>query len=244
MPCPAARITTWVARRASCSGKLGGQDSNPLLQDQNLPCYRLHHPPIPRCRVRGTGYLGGRLRLTPAAPHLRPAPALASQPVRTRCEGCYAELEGVDGPTHRYIGASPACWAIYTELMATGLPPSPRAPLLVDAYAAQHPGGTSPQATQSVAVHLVTLEAVVTHGHPLERAVSLRQSAVEHGRRTGGYPKLEPVPSAWPVTVAQLAGGDGALVDRMVDGVLASWKELHADQVDAWYRASLQLTRS
>ena len=24
---------------------LGGQDSNPLRQDQNLLCYRLHHPP-------------------------------------------------------------------------------------------------------------------------------------------------------------------------------------------------------
>ena len=32
---------------------LGGQDSNPLLQDQNLPCYRLHHPPKVECQING-----------------------------------------------------------------------------------------------------------------------------------------------------------------------------------------------
>ena len=41
------------------------------------------------------------------------------------CPGCQAPLPALDGPTHRYIGASPACWAIYAEnsrLMARQLP--------------------------------------------------------------------------------------------------------------------------
>ena len=45
-PCPAARMTTWIGKGTSLYLlTLGGQDSNPLLQDQNLLCYRLHHPP-------------------------------------------------------------------------------------------------------------------------------------------------------------------------------------------------------
>lgn len=39
-------MTTWIGNGTSLNElTLGGQDSNPLLQDQNLPCYRLHHPP-------------------------------------------------------------------------------------------------------------------------------------------------------------------------------------------------------
>ncbi|MGH8871164.1 MAG: DUF5946 family protein [Acidimicrobiia bacterium] len=78
------------------------------------------------------------------------------------CPGCHAELDVSEGPTHRYIGASPACRDVYTRLLG-GDPPMSGAslgPLLVDAYPAQHPGDDSPQATQSAAVHLLVLEAV------------------------------------------------------------------------------------
>ena len=38
---------TWIGKGTSLLRvELGGQGSNPLLQDQNLLCYRLHHPPI------------------------------------------------------------------------------------------------------------------------------------------------------------------------------------------------------
>jgi hypothetical protein len=67
-----------------------------------------------------------------------------------------------DGPTHRYISASPACWAICTTFGAGEPPvaPSPLRELLVDAYA-PHPGVPSDQAIQSVAVHLITLYGVL-----------------------------------------------------------------------------------
>ena len=39
-------MTTWIGNGTFLYElTLGGQDSNPLLQDQNLLCYRLHHPP-------------------------------------------------------------------------------------------------------------------------------------------------------------------------------------------------------
>lgn len=52
-----------------------------------------------------------------------------------RCPGCAAVVPDVDGPTHRYIGGAPACWAAFTELLVQGI-----APYGGDAYAAQHPG--------------------------------------------------------------------------------------------------------
>jgi hypothetical protein len=87
---------------------------------------------------------------------ISPSRLLAQEPTMPQaplepCPGCRAPLPPVDGPTHRYIGASPACWALYTALQSGGDPPLAPAPanaLLVDAYAAQHPGAPSPQATQ------------------------------------------------------------------------------------------------
>lgn len=65
-----------------------------------------------------------------------------------------------DGPTHPYIGASPACWAVYCEILDReygefAYPPVHR--LTVDAYAAQHPGVPSRRSIQSVATHLIGL---------------------------------------------------------------------------------------
>ena len=55
--------------------------------------------------------------------------------------------------------------------------PVPFDALLVDAYAAQHPGTPSDQAIQSVAVHLITLCGVLERGVPLSDALWLRQRA-------------------------------------------------------------------
>jgi hypothetical protein len=34
------------------------------------------------------------------------------------CYGCGALAPNEDGPAHRYIGASPGCWAVYGEVLA------------------------------------------------------------------------------------------------------------------------------
>ena len=130
------------------------------------------------------------------------------------CPGCKASLEAVDGPTHRYIGASPACWQIYSMLGAGGyaIAGSGRyGDLLVDAYAAQHPGHDSPQARQSVAVHLVTLWAVLRAGAEIDKAIDIRVRVVSVGKRTGGFEWLEPAPESYPLTVG---GFDRSRTDR------------------------------
>ena len=166
------------------------------------------------------------------------------------CPGCRAELEGVDTVTHRYIGASPACWDTYTRLLA-GDPPmvaSTLGSLLVDAYAAQHPGGDSPQATQSAAVHLVVLEAMLGHGMALGLAVPARVAAVEVGRQGDGYPKLYPVPWSWELTIADVAEAEtaterGLVANRYIRSVWEAWRELHGPRIDEWHQAARQLMK-
>ncbi len=90
------------------------------------------------------------------------------------CYGCGALVPDVDGPTHRYIGASPGCWRLYGELLGREYGDYARfAPvhrLTVDAYAAQHPGVPSPQSIGSVGVHLIRLHLQLERGLPHDRA--------------------------------------------------------------------------
>ena len=157
------------------------------------------------------------------------------------CPGCQASLEPVEGPTHRYIGASPACWQIYTTLLAGGYAVTGASmywDLLVDAYAAQHPGEDSAQARQSVAVHLVTMWAVLRGGADIEKAIDIRVRVVSIGKKTGGFEWLEPAPSSYPLTVAGLvstAPVDGTSIDLLVGGVLGSWSERHQPTIKGWH---------
>ena len=160
------------------------------------------------------------------------------------CPGCRAALTPVNGPTHRYIGTSPSCWDVYTRVLA-GDPPiggGRGAALLVDAYAAQHPGESSPQATQSVAVHLVVLHGVTHHSVSPADLVALRTDAVAVGRRKGGYPRLLPAPSEWELTihdvVAASAPARPGKAGDYVDSVLAAWSIHHAERISEWYQAA------
>ena len=128
-----------------------------------------------------------------------------------RCPGCRAELPKLPGPTHRYIGASPACWAIFSDLLNAGKPPLAPAPangLIGDAYAAQHPGTPVDQAIQSVAVHLLVLHGVFTRGLDPTSALWIRRLALrEKGKsRRGRFRWLEP--PSWPPPGGTLANGD------------------------------------
>ncbi len=122
------------------------------------------------------------------------------------------------------------------------MPLSPWSPLMVDAYAAQHPGGDSPQATQSVAAHLVALNAVLIDGRPVADAIAVRVAAVEAGRAAGGYPKLKPVPPEWDLTVADLV--EAASSQRVpplrdyVWEVRQRWADLHGRTIQEWFEAA------
>lgn len=157
------------------------------------------------------------------------------------CPGCKASFTPIDGPTHRYIGASPACWQIYTTMLAGGhaIAGGDRyGSLLVDAYAAQHPGADSHQARQSVAVHLVTLWAILRADAEVEKAIDIRVRVVSVGKRTGGFQRLEPTPASYPLTIAGLVSTepiDSTSIDLFVGGVLGAWMGHHEAAIRKWY---------
>jgi hypothetical protein len=136
------------------------------------------------------------------------------------CPGCGVVLPEFDGPTHPYIGASPACWALYGELLAyeygeLGYPECHR--LTVDAYAAQHPGKREPRSIRSVATHLSGLYLVLERGFDGPAATALKNRVVE---AEPGFKWLNP-----PAT-------NGALT---VQDVLEMRSEMpHCDAVEAW----------
>jgi len=84
----------------------------------------------------------------------------------TLCPGCGLLLPAADGPTHSYIGASAACWALYGQVLAIEAG-TYRQPawhrLTVDAYAVQHPGIPERRSIQSVCVHLISLCLMLEH---------------------------------------------------------------------------------
>lgn len=161
------------------------------------------------------------------------------------CPGCAANLPVVDGPTHRYIGASAACWAIYSAMFSGGEPaiaPTPALAQTVDAYAAQHPGTPSNQATQSVAVHLIALYAVFVKGTDLGRLVWVRQRALraKPGEKHGRFHWLTLPDFTGSLNVADIANAPtpqarAALVERYVREVWKLWAHSHAATIAKWY---------
>src|SRR5262245_49395378 len=175
----------------------------------------------------------------------------------TPCPGCGVLFPPYDGPTHRYVGASAACWALFNWMMASGDPdetdwlsvsriPEAAAPipasghaaafdsLVGDAYGVQHHGEDSPQAIQSVAGHLLNIHGMVSgqttkHGWALGRA--LRQRGVFH--------KLEPPPLGGALTIRHLFPGGGVRTPvtrtQFVLSVYEAWMSLHRVTVERWY---------
>ena len=83
------------------------------------------------------------------------------------CPGCGLVLPVYAGPTHAYVGASPACWRLYGQASTLSWGSGDGFPLLrlvVDAYGAQHPGRREVRAVQSVAVHLMGLCKILERG--------------------------------------------------------------------------------
>ena len=118
----------------------------------------------------------------------------AEQPVPRPCPGCGLVAEPAEGPVHAYIGASPGCWARFGELTVVGLSGVPAGYLAGDTYAVQHPGEPERRAIQSIAVHLVTLCALLERAWRPEKAIALRRRVADHPPEP--WPRLE-VP--WPV---------------------------------------------
>jgi uncharacterized protein DUF5946 len=136
------------------------------------------------------------------------------------CPGCGVVLPQYDGPTHPYIGANAACWALYGELLAheyadLGYPECHR--LTVDAYAVQHPGTRDPRSIQSVGTHLSGLYLVLEQGFDGPAATALKNQVLAAKPR---FLWLNP-----PHPDAALTAQD----------VLSMRREMrHCDAIEAW----------
>jgi hypothetical protein len=99
------------------------------------------------------------------------------------CPGCGVRLPAIDGPVHRYMHSTPACWHAFGRVLAREY--EDRAyfavhHLTVDAYAVQHPGDAGPQAVQSVGVHLTRLPRPDFMGDVTVLDVVAARNAAEH----------------------------------------------------------------
>lgn len=132
--------------------------------------------------------------------------------------------------------SSPACWALYGEVLAREYQDQAFFSVhkfTVDAYAVQHPGRPSPQTIQSVAVHLIRLCLMLEKGLANERANDAIKAAAERE-----YTWLTPPASMGPITVADVhKAGDLDAHKRLVrEWAESAWKawSAHHGQIKAW----------
>ena len=158
------------------------------------------------------------------------------------CPGCGVTLPAHDGPVHRYMESSPACWAEYGKVLAREYSdPELMAGchrLTTDTFAVQHPGKPSPQSIQSVAIHLMALYAVLELGSTHDEARALLSRAAD--RMT--FKWLDRPENLGNVTAADVARAGSNLehMDAVKSWAHAAWRAwaTHHTQVRAWAEAA------
>jgi hypothetical protein len=164
----------------------------------------------------------------------------------TACPGCGLVLPVHAGPTHAYLGASPACLRLYGRSTSLSWGPRDGLPLLrlvVDAYGAQHPGVRQIRSVQSVAVHLMGLCTILERGaHAEPRLVPLRERRPPPPRRLDLH-WLEPPRPIGTLTVrgaVEASGGEehAVRVEAWARDVWAAWAAHHATVRDWVDRAA------
>lgn len=163
------------------------------------------------------------------------------------CQGCGARfLPQLPDETHPYIGASPACWASFGEVLAREFENVTFGRVhrhTVDVYSAQHPGIDDRRQRQSVALHLIGICHWLEHDLGMERLNSITRRLASSDR---DWPWLDP-PAAYPMTVVDvLQARDGPehvrLVREWAETTWGAWSA-HHDQVRAWAREALEAER-
>ncbi len=172
-----------------------------------------------------------------------PQSAAATLVATQTCPGCRLVLECAEGPTHAYIGATPACWAQYRRL--SGAPyartlGSRSRRLAEDAYAVQHPGAPDRRSVQSVAVHLMGLCVLLERDGETRRLMPVLGKMPQ--RRTLDLHWLTPPVRNGRLTVLDaLEGGSGdghaAAVESWARDVWRAWRPPHPT-VREWLDAS------
>lgn len=174
----------------------------------------------------------------------RPPPAAVDVSV---CPGCGLVLPVHGGPTHAYVGASPACWRLYGQVSTLSWGQRDGLPLdrlVADTYGAQHPGTRQVRSVQSVAVHLMGLCLVLERGTQPRQIVRARDG--KRARRTFDLHWLEPPRPNGTLTVQgplDAVGRDAhaASVEAWARDVWAAW-EPHHETVRAWLDGALPRT--
>jgi hypothetical protein len=148
------------------------------------------------------------------------------------CSGCGVALPSAGENTHPYLGASPSCWALYSEMLAREYS-DPRYMkvhrLTVDAYAAQHPGRPERRTIQSVWLHLAGLYLMLEKGASPEFAT---RTIASLAKISDTFVWLDP-PGRYASNVADaIIAGDAATHERMVrrwaEHVWAGWLDHQA----------------
>jgi hypothetical protein len=156
------------------------------------------------------------------------------------CIGCGALVPDVDGPTFRYPdAASPGCWAVFGEILAQeyGEFQYPAVHhLTVDAYAVQHPGRATPQTSQSVTVHLISLCLQLERGYSSDRAKVMMHRVIRNFK--GEFAWLEPPASLGDITVLDVVQARDLAehVERVEQWANCVWKAwaAHHDAIYRW----------
>lgn len=167
------------------------------------------------------------------------------------CPGCGAKLPANEGggPVHGYVEASASCWMLFSNLTAVGEPmlaPRDTNGLVVDAYLCQHHGSSSPQAIQSVAVHLLALYGVLHVGLGLDKTLWIRQRATRPERKkvTDRFQWLAPPDWTGCLTLAEAVAEQtperrADRVEMYVREIWARWSQLHMATLSVWYQENI-----
>jgi CTP:molybdopterin cytidylyltransferase MocA len=160
-----------------------------------------------------------------------------------RCPGCGGRYPAVAaGETHPYIGASPACWAAFGEVLAREFQDPAYGWIhrhTVDAYTVQHPGIDDRRQRQSVALHLIGLCHWLEHGLQMEHLNRVTQRLANSET---AWPWLD-APEDYELTVQDvLAASSGEEHGRYVrqwgQSVWEAWSR-HHDLIRRWAAEAL-----
>lgn len=168
---------------------------------------------------------------------------MKSAPATSVCPGCGLVLPVWEGPTHPYTASSPACWALYGEVLAREYSDPAYSgvhQITVDAYAVQHPRAPERRAIQSVAVHLITLCLVLEDGIDPLAGPRLHKQLVSKEP----FEWLEPPKPNGTITVADVLRTESLAEHKRMayawaQNVWAAWAPHHAI-VRAWIEQRLR----
>ena len=138
------------------------------------------------------------------------------------CDSCGGSYVKNNSSTHPYMHSSESCWFAYCQVLEKEY--SNRKywknhRLTVDAYAVQHPGIECAQATQSVAIHLISLFLVLEKKIPQNQVTKLLARATEKK-----FSWLVPPDNFGEITVENV--------------LLANSHNEHIELVERWARSS------